>query len=132
MKSGQVVNGIIDGIAVQYETPDILQILPNSKLSELTGRETVGKTRRVFLTERVVAQTVVTKAEPDELGRDGTVNHTVIYGFDSAVTHDGARYVFDVDDFADNVRAGKYNFKMPKTPTLTHPLELPPPLETLL
>jgi len=131
VKSGQVVTGIINGIADQYETPDILQLLPNNKLSELTDRETVGTYRRVFLTDRVVAQTVVTKAEPDELGRDGTVNHTVLYKFDWATEHDGARYVFDVDDFAENAKAGKYNFPMPQMPELKHPLDYPPALETL-
>lgn len=129
MKSGQVVSGIIDGLAIQYESPDILQILPNHKLSELTDRTIIGTYRRVFLTDRVVAQTVVTEAEPDELGRDGTVNHTVIYQFDRAVEHDGAKYVFDIDDFADNVRAGKYNFPMPPMPTLKNPLDHPPTLE---
>jgi hypothetical protein len=129
MKSGQVVTGIINGIADSYETPDILQLLPNNKLSELTSRETVGTYRRVYLTDRVVSQTVVTKAEPDELGRDGTVNHTVLYKFDRATEHDGARYVFDVDDFAENAKAGKYNFPMPPMPELKHPLDLPPVLE---
>ena len=129
MKSGQVVTGIINGIAEQYETPDILQILPISKLSKLIDRETIGTHKEVFLTERVVAQTVVTEAEPDELGRNGTVNHTIIYQFDRAVQHEGARYVFDVDDFADNARAGKYNFQMPELPKLKHPLDFPPELE---
>lgn len=129
MKSGQVVTGILNGTADQFETPDILQILPNTKLSELIDRQTLGTYRRVFLTERVVAQTVVTEAEPDGLGRDGIVNHTIVYQFDRTTEHDGARYVFDVDDFADNARAGKYNFTMPPLPTLKHPLDPPPPLE---
>lgn len=129
MKSGQVVTGIINGTAQQYESPDILQLLPNGKLSELIDRETLGTYRRVFLTDRVIAQTAVTEAEPDSLGRSGTVNHTVLYKFDSSIEHDGARYVFDIDDFADNARAGKYNFHMPPMPQLKHPLDCPPTLE---
>jgi len=129
VKSGQLVTGIINGIATQYETPDILQILPNGKLSQLIDRETIGTYRRVFLTDRVIAQTSVTEAEPDSLGRSGVVNHTVLYKFDRSIEHDGARYVFDIDDFADNARAGKYNFRMPRLPELKHPLDSPPTLE---
>lgn len=129
MKSGQVVTGIINGIADQYETPDILQILPNIKLSELTDRRTLGIHRHVFITDRVVAQTVVSEADPDELGRNGTINHTVLYKFDATTQHDGILYVFNYDQFADNAREGKYNFVMPDMPELKKPLDYPPKLE---
>jgi hypothetical protein len=129
MRSGQIVTGIINGIADQFESPDVLQILPMSKLSELIDRETLGSYRRVFLAERVVAQTVVTKSKQDEHGRDGIVNHTVLHQFDSYVTHEGVKYVFDVDDFAENARAGKFNFKMPSLPEVKKPLDYPPEME---
>lgn len=131
MKSGQVVTGIIKGIADQYETPDILQLLPNNKLSVLIDRDTLGKHRHIFLTERVIAQTVVTKADPDELGRDGTVNHTVLYKFDATTQHDGIAYIFDYEQFANDARAGKYNFVMPQMPKLKRPLDYPPALEAI-
>ena len=126
MKSGQVITGIIKGIADHFESPDILQILPNGKLSILTDRENLGSHRHVFRSDRVVAQTIVTKSEPDELGRDGIVNHTVLYKFDASTQHDGIAYIFDYEQFAEDALAGKYNFKMPATPKLKHPLDLPP------
>jgi len=132
MKSGQVVTGILNGLADSYETPDILQLLPNDKLSELTGKETIGTYRHVFIKDRVVAQTIVTQAEPDNLGRDGTVNHTVLYKFDAYTEHDGLIYPFDYKQFATDARAGKYNFTMPPLPELKRPLDPPPPLETQL
>jgi hypothetical protein len=129
VKSGQVVTGIINGLADHYESPDILQILPNNKLSELTDRETLGTYRCVFVKERVVAQTIVTKAEPDEHGRDGTVNHTVLYKYDATRQHDGITYIFDYEQFAADARNGKYNFVMPPLPELKHPLDFPPKME---
>jgi len=129
VKSGQVVTGIINGIADHFESPDILQILPNGKLSILTDRETLGVHRHVFRSDRVVAQTVVTKADPDELGRDGILNHTVLYKFDATTEHDSINYIFDYEQFAEDALAGKYNFCMPKMPELKHPLDLPPNME---
>jgi hypothetical protein len=129
VNSGQVVTGIINGIADHYETPDILRILPNSKLSLLTDRETLGSHRHVFRSDRVVAQTVVTKAAPDDLGRDGIVNHTVLYKFDATTQHDGLTYIFDYEQFAEDALAGKYNFVMPPIPELKHPLDFPPKME---
>lgn len=129
MKSGQVVTGIINGIADQYETPDILQILPNSKLSILTDREILGAHRHVFRSDRVASQTVVTKSDPDELGRDGILNHTVLYKFDASTQHDGITYIFDYEQFAEDALAGKYNFIMPPLPELKHPLDYPPKME---
>ena len=129
MKSGQVVTGIINGIADHFESSDILQILSNGKLSILTDREILGSHRHVFRSDRVVAQTVVTKADPDELGRDGTVNHTVLYKFDATTQHDGINYIFDYEQFAEDALAGKYNFSMPPLPELKHPLSFPPAME---
>jgi len=129
VKSGQVVTGIINGIADQYETPDILQLLPNGKLAQLIDRETLGAYRRVFVSDRVVAQTMVTKSEPDEHGRDGIVNHTVLYKFDASTTHDNIQYVFDYNQFTDDALAGKYAFAMPPIPELKHPLDPPPEME---
>ena len=129
MKSGQIVTGIINGLADQYETPDILQLLPNGKLSELTARETIGTYRNVFVTDRVVAQTCVYEAERDSLGRTGTVNHTVLYKFDPTTEYDGTQYTFDYQQFAKDARAGKYNFPMPPMPELKRPLDYPPEMD---
>jgi hypothetical protein len=129
MKSGQFYKGMINGTEDTYESPDLLLILPSEKLSILWDRETLGSYRHVFLTERVVTQTVIEPAVPDDLGRDGIINHTVLYKFDATVTHDGIAYVFDYEQFAKDARAGKYNFKMPEVPELKKPLDYPPPME---
>lgn len=129
MRSGQFYKGMINGVEESYESPDLLLLLPNEKLSVLWDRETVGTYRHIFLTERVVAQTVITKAEPDELGRDGIINHTVLYKFDATIQHDGITYIFDYEQFAKDARAGKHNFPMPPTPELKQPLDPPPEKE---
>ena len=129
MKSGQFYKGMINGTEDTYESSDLLIILPSEKLSVLWDRDVLGTYRHVFLTERVVAQTVITEAEPDDLGRDGIVNHTVMYKFDAVVQHDGIAYVFDYEQFAKDARAGKYNFPMPPTPELKRPLDYPPAWE---
>jgi len=128
MKSGQFVKGMINGVEDMFESPDLLQILPNEKLVELYI-ERVGIYSRVFVSERVIARTVVAKADPDDLGRDGIINHTVLYKFDQYTIHDGARYVFDQDFFVMDVKAGKYQFTMPPTPVLKRPLDYPPAME---
>jgi len=129
MKSGQFYKGMINGTEETYESPDLLTILPSDKLAILWDREKLGLYKHVFLTERVIAQTLIEKAEPDELGRDGIVNHTVLYKYDAAATHDGLNYTFDYDAFAADARNGKFNFKMPPTPTLKNPLDYPPIME---
>ena len=132
MKSGQFYKGMINGTEDTYESPDLLIILPSEKLSILWDRDILGSYRHVFLTERVVAQTVITPADPDDLGRDGIVNHTVMYKFDATVQHDGIAYIFDYEQFAKDARAGKYNFPMPPPPELKHPLDYPPAWEVEL
>lgn len=132
MRRGQFYKGMINGIEATYETPDLFQILPANKLTQLWDREKIGVYRQIFLSERVITQTLIEKAEPDEHGRDGIVNHTVLYKFDGVHEHEGAIYNFDPDKFASDARLGKYNFTMPPTPELKRPLDLPPSLETLL
>jgi hypothetical protein len=129
MNSGQFVKGMINGTEEAYESRDILQILPMTKLSILWDLDRVGTYRRVFLDERVIAQTVITIAEQDEHGRDGIVNHTVLHKFDASTTHDGIKYVFDSEQFARDAKTGKYNFKMPPCPELKTPLDEPSPME---
>lgn len=132
MRCGQFYKGMIDGIESTYESSGLLQILPANKLAQLWDREKIGTYRQVFLAERTIAQTVIEKATPDEHGRDGIVNHTVLYKFDWSTEHEGANYTFDLEKFATEARSGKYNFTMPPTPELKRPLDVPPPLETLL
>ena len=131
MKSGQVVKGMINGDAVQYETPDISLVLPIDKLGLLIDRETIGFQRRIFKSERVIGQSVVTEAEPDEHGRKYIVNHTVIYKFEYNAERDGAPYKFDPDAFVEQALEGKFKFKMPPMPELKHPLDLPPAWEVV-
>lgn len=129
MKSGQFYKGMINDVEQSYESPGILQVLPSNKLNTLWDIDTVGTYFRAFKSERVIAKTVVEKSVPDEHGRDGVINHTVLYRFDAFVTHDGARYKFDEEQFVQDIMEGKYNFQMPPAPELTKPLALPPALE---
>jgi hypothetical protein len=129
MKSAQFYKGMIKGTEEQYESPDLLQILPHDKLAVLWDKDKIGIYPYVFLSERVIAKTVVTKAEPDEHGRDGIINHTVIYRWDNKTTFEGAPYLFDTEQFLKDVKAGKYNITMPSPPELKKPLDAPPILE---
>jgi hypothetical protein len=129
VKSGQFFKGMINGVEESYESPDLLQVLPNNRLSEVWDLDVVGIYSRVFLSERVIAQTVVERAVPDEHGRDGVTNHTVLYRFDAFMVHDGARYRFDEEQFVRDVKAGKYSFQMPPPPELKRPLDYPLKLE---
>jgi hypothetical protein len=130
VKAGQFYKGMINGVEDTYESPDILQILPSDKLAELWDMERPGTYSRVFLSDRVIAKTVVTKAVPDSYGRDGIVNHTVLYKLDKQTTICGATYNFDAEQFKADALAGKYKqLKMPAVPELKHPLDAPALLE---
>ena len=131
MKSAQVVSGILNGIADQFESPDALQVLPNDKLSELTSIERIRKEpySRVFLSELVTAEVLVFPSELDSLKRLGIVNYTVIHRFDSVIERDGYFYTFPREQFERDARAGRLQFKMPPMPELKKPLEPPPPPE---
>jgi hypothetical protein len=132
MKTAQFIKGMIDGTEVSYESPDLLQLLPSEKLSILWDQERIGTHNRIFLDEHAIAKTVVTQSEPDEHGRLGVINHTVIYRFDASVEHDGIQYLFPNEQFAKDARAGKFAFKMPPAPELKKPLDTPPKLEVQL
>jgi hypothetical protein len=129
MKSAQIVSGIINGIADQYESPNVLQVLPIDKLSELTSIERINSEpySRVFLSELVTAEALVFPSEPDNLKRSGIVNHTVIHRFDSVIERDGYFYIFPREQFERDARAGRLRFKMPPMPELKKPLDSPPP-----
>lgn len=132
MRSGQFYKGMINDVEATYESPDLLQLLPSDKLNILWDREKLGLHRRVFLSDRVITLTLIAPAVPDEHGRDGIINHTIIYKFDSYTTHDGAKYIFDREQFEQDIRLGKYDLKMPPAPELKRPLDPPPILEELL
>lgn len=133
MKSGQFVKGMIGGIEVDpYETSNLSQVKSNLSSSEWNAcwdKERIGTYLWVNAETRSIIKTVISKAVPDELGRDGIVNHTVIYQFDSIAQVDGLNYQFPKEQFRQNANMGKYNFPMPPTPELKRPLEYPPALE---
>ena len=129
MQSAQFYKGMINGVEISYETPDLLQFISRNKLNELWDREKLGEYHRVYWSERIVAKTVIKKSEPDEMGRVGIVNHTVFYKFDPYVEKDGLKYLFDTDTFQRRANQGEFNFKMPPAPELKQPLEAPPPME---
>jgi hypothetical protein len=129
VKSGQFYKGMINGVEQSYESPDILQVLPSSKLNQLWDLDAVGVYNRAFKSERVISKTVVEKAVPDEHGRDGVTNHTVLYRFDAFTFHDGVRYKFDEDQFIQDIKDGKFDFEMPLQPELKKPLSVPSPIK---
>jgi hypothetical protein len=131
MKSAQIVSGILKGVADQYESLDLLQVLSIDKLSELTSIERTRKEpySRVFLSELATAEVHVFPSEPDNLKRSGIVNHTVIHRFDSVIERDGYFYTFPREQFERDARAGRLQFKMPPMPELKKPLDPPPPPE---
>ncbi len=133
MKSGQFIRGKIDGIQKHYESPDIGKLLPSEKLCDLADYFEIGEYPRFFKQERVLARTVVAPAENTDGRAGGITNHTVLYQFDRATTHETAPYIFDLDTFILEIQAGKRKFKMPPTPKLPDEdsglIDNPPPIE---
>jgi hypothetical protein len=126
MRSAQFVKGMIGGVEVTYESPLLLEILSPEKLAPMWDAQQIGTFKRVGAANCYTAKTVITKSEPDEYGRVGIVNHTVIHQFDLSKEADRARYVLDLEAFRQNAREGKYDFKMPPMPELKKPLDSPP------
>jgi hypothetical protein len=134
MKAGQFVRGKIDGIQKNFESPGLEKLLPTDKLSELADNVEVGEYPRFFKQEKVIAKTVIAPAENSDGRRGGIVNHTVLYKYDSTVSHDGVKYLFDTETFIAEILAGKRRFKMPPVPKLPEGvdsgfIDLPPPIE---
>lgn len=129
MRSAQFVKGMIGGVEVSYESPLLLEILSPEKLAPMWDANQIGTHKRIVSADRYTAKTVVSKSEPDEYGRVGIVNHTVIHQFDLSREVDRAKYVLDLEDFRRNARNGTYDFKMPPMPELKKPLGPPPPPE---
>jgi hypothetical protein len=128
MKSAQIITGIINGVADWFESPNILSVISADKLTELTSLDNIREKPyyRVFVNDYIVAATTVKPSEPDRYGRAGTVNHTVIYRFDSVIERDGYFYYIPKDQFDKDARNGKFQFKMPSMPELKKPLDQPP------
>jgi len=133
MKSGQFYRGKIDGIQKHYESPDLDKLLPPDKLSVLADYFFVGEYSHFFREEHVLTRTVVTEAENSDGREGGIINHTVLYRFGHAVTHETAQYIFNIDAFIAEIREGKRKFKMPDAPMLPEGdsiiIDLPPPIE---
>jgi hypothetical protein len=129
MRSAQFVKGMIGGVAVSYESPSLLEILSPEKLAPMWDQNQIGTYKRVVSADRYTAKTIVSKSEPDEYGRVGIVNHTVIHQFDLSKETDRVKYILDIEDFRRNARNGFYDFKMPPMPELKNPLASPPPPE---
>jgi hypothetical protein len=128
MKSGQFVIGMVNGNNESYESPDLAQLLPADKLGvlwDLAKTRGVGTHSYIDYDERVIARTTVTNTPADEMGRKGTLNHTVIFKFDSHIYHDGVRYDFNVNDFAVAYQSGKLQIQTVATPKLSNPLPKP-------
>ncbi len=133
MKSGQFVKGKIDGIQKTFKTQGLNELLPKDKLAELEDNREIGEYPRFFKTEKVITKSIITPADNTDGRRDGTINFTVLYKWDSNITHETAPYIFDLDTFISEILAGKRQFKMPSFPQLPDTdygiLDLPPPLE---
>jgi hypothetical protein len=128
MKSAQIVYGVINNVADQWESPNVSQVISSENLSKLLKIERIRKEPypNVFLSELVVAMTKVVASEKDNLHRDSTVNHTVVHRFDSVIERDGYFYAFPREQFERDARADKLRFKMPPFPEIKKPLDLPP------
>lgn len=126
MRAAQFVKGMINGVEDFYESPNILTLLPYEKLQLLMENTKLGFTQKIFLKDYVIALSTVKKAEADSLGRDGLINHTVIYKFDEVITHDGAVYRIDPEAFKEAAYNGAFRFTMPAFPELKRPLDPPP------
>ena len=118
VKSGQFYRGKIDGIQKHFESPDLDKILPTKKLCDLADYFEIGEYSRFFKNELVLAQIIVAPAENSDGREGGITNHTVLYQFDRAITHETASYIFDLDTFILEIQAGKRKFKMPDVPKL--------------
>ena len=133
MKSGQFYRGKIGGIQKHFESPDLDKILPTDKLCELADYFEIGEYPRFFRKELVLAKTIIAPTENSDGRKGGVTNHTVLYQFDRAVTHESAQYIFDVDAFIAEILDGKRRFKMPVAPELpdddSGSIALPSPLE---
>jgi hypothetical protein len=129
MRSAQFVKGMIGGVEVTYESPQLLEILSPEKLAPMWDETRIGTYKRIGSIDRYTAKTVVTQSEPDEYGRVGVVNHTVIYQFDPSKEAERIKYIIDLEEFRRNARNGMYDFKMPPKPELKKPLDSPPPPE---
>jgi len=133
MKSGQFYRGKIDGIQKHFESPDLDKILPTDKLCDLADNLEIGEYPRFFKKELVLAKTIITPTENSDGRKGGVTNHTVLYQFDRAVTHESTQYLFDVDSFISEILDGKRRFKMPVVPELPDAdsglIDPPSPLE---
>ena len=133
MKSAQFVKGKIDGIQKTLKSPNLKELLPKDKLAELEDNREIGEYPRFFRNEKVIAKSIITPADNTDGRRDGVVNFTVLYKWDSSITHETAPYIFDLDTFISEILAGKRQFKMPPFPQLPNTdygvLDQPSPLE---
>jgi hypothetical protein len=132
MKIGQFYRGKIDGVQKTFESPGLEKILPSDKLCELADYTEIGEYPRFFKQEKVLTKTVVAPAPNSDGRRGGITNHTVLYGYDATVEHDGLKYIFDTDNFIAEILAGKHRFKMPATPKLpadSGVIDAPPQIE---
>ena len=127
MESAQFVKGMINGSEVEYTTSNLMEIVGSTQeLAPMWDQKYVGVYKRVRSLQRYTAMTVITKSEPDEFGRIGIVNHTVIYQFEPNKIEDRTKYTFDVEDFRQKAYRGLLDFKMPPLPELKTPLDKPP------
>jgi len=126
MRSAQFVKGMIGGVEVTYESPGLMEILSPQKLAPMWDQQQIGTYPRYVSQDRYISLTVITKSEPDEFGRIGIVNHTVIHQFDMSQEKDRAKYSFDAEDFRQKAQRGLLKFKMPSMPELKKPLDAPP------
>lgn len=133
MKSGQFVRGKIDGIQKRFTSSNVFSMLPKEKRQELENYTEIGEHPRFFKTELVLTKTVITEADNTDGRPNGIINHTVMYQFDPAITHETVQYIFDLDTFIEEVLAGKRKFKMPLMPALPDAdsglIDSPPPIE---
>ena len=118
VKSGQFYRGKIDSIQKHFESQNLSSILPTDKLQDLASKTEIGEYPRFFKEEKVLTKTVVSPADNSDGRKGGIINHTVLYRFNQTVKQDTITYIFPLEDFINEIVAGKRRFKMPPKPEL--------------
>jgi hypothetical protein len=130
MQAAQFFKGKIDGYEQNFESSNLVELLPLDKILDLRDYDNTEKPhQRYFKTEKVIA---LVEAYPvksaDAAGRDGIQTRGVLYKFDKTTPHDGFTYLFPEEQFIKELNTGK-KLKMPPLPELKKPLDTPPPIE---
>ena len=124
MKGAQFVRGMINGNSSTYESANLIEVLPR-EYHNIMDLRTVGLTQIHDAQLRFFAQVIISKTEPDAMGRPGYIKHGVCYRLEPYIKHDNTLYFYNPEYFENAYNGGVFNFEMPPLPELTNPLPQP-------